>query len=306
VTITVGAIIVAYRSSKHVADCVTPLLEDPSISRIVVIDNSHEVACRRIIEEFSAPDRITYVAPENNLGYGRACNLAATLLPDVDQYLVLNPDVCLTSPLAPLLELNASGRYSIVTASLGSLDNALPANIRQAVTIRREFLKAIRGGRHYFYSRRAIRDQDGLLMPEQADGAFLLVRRDLFDDLGGFDESFELYYEDVDFCARALRNAPIACHPHQWGTHVGGASFEASGKSAAFTTLRVSRIRYLRKSSPGSRTLTWLLGLLALVEFTARTIGRLPEGAAARRLALSAQFKELRHAGSTRSLQQPS
>ena len=40
---------------------------------------------------------------------------------------------------------------------------------------------------------------------EQPAGAFLMTRRDVWEHLGGFDESFHpVWFEDVDFCRRAL------------------------------------------------------------------------------------------------------
>jgi GT2 family glycosyltransferase len=54
-------------------------------------------------------------------------------------------------------------------------------------------------------SRRKCRHQSGAAPESVAwvTGGCLLVRRDCFEQLGGLDESFFLYYEDVDFCRRA-------------------------------------------------------------------------------------------------------
>lgn len=50
---------------------------------------------------------------------------------------------------------------------------------------------------------------DGREQPAWLDGAALLVRRSVFEALGGFDESFFLYWEDVDFCDRARGHGPL-------------------------------------------------------------------------------------------------
>mgnify|MGYP004726753519 CR=1 FL=1 len=52
---------------------------------------------------------------------------------------------------------------------------------------------------------------------DQVMGAFLMIRRDLFAALGGFDERFFVYFEDVDLCVRA-RAAGLSVR------HVAGAS----------------------------------------------------------------------------------
>ncbi len=43
----------------------------------------------------------------------------------------------------------------------------------------------------------------GLVRPDWMAGTFLLMKRETFSKMGGFDEKFHLYFEDVDFCTRA-------------------------------------------------------------------------------------------------------
>ena len=61
--------------------------------------------------------------------------------------------------------------------------------------------------------------------PVEADwllGAFLLLRRAMLDELGGFDEGYRHYVEDIDLCYRAMRTGwerwyvPAACVTHDW------------------------------------------------------------------------------------------
>ena len=60
-----------------------------------------------------------------------------------------------------------------------------------------------------------IMDVDWLL------GAFLFVRRKVFDDVGLFDENFFLYFEDVDFCYRAKKNGwRVVYYPLSVATHM--------------------------------------------------------------------------------------
>jgi N-acetylglucosaminyl-diphospho-decaprenol L-rhamnosyltransferase len=61
---------------------------------------------------------------------------------------------------------------------------------------------------------------------EQPAGAFLMIRRSVWEELGGFDEMFHpLWFEDVDFCKRAMeRKYPPYYTPAAAAEHVGGHS----------------------------------------------------------------------------------
>jgi GT2 family glycosyltransferase len=130
----------------------------------------------------------------------------------------------------------------------------------------------------------------------QLDGALLVVNRHVFWRLGGFDERFELYYEDVDFCRTARTLGGCVISSTTWGVHEGGASFR-SDPWPAFAVLRISRLRYFRKVGigllPGPAHLA-----LSVLELAARTVTRRPEGHRARWSSLRVQARELRRPGS--------
>jgi GT2 family glycosyltransferase len=85
---------------------------------------------------------------------------------------------------------------------------------------------------------------------DQVIGAFFLVRRPLFDQLGGFDERYFLYYEEVDFARRALAAGWASYHAHEACLqHVENVSAHASGGRALVYSLR-SRTLYARRHWP--------------------------------------------------------
>jgi len=61
---------------------------------------------------------------------------------------------------------------------------------------------------------------------EQPAGAFLMIRRDVWQELNGFDERFHpLWFEDVDFCWRARQKGYRMCYtPYAVAKHTGGHS----------------------------------------------------------------------------------
>ena len=80
--------------------------------------------------------------------------------------------------------------------------------------------------------------------PEWVSGACMLVRRAALEPIGGFDEGFFLYCEDMDLCAR-LRAAghEIRYEPGVAVHHEGGRS---APRASLYATLARSRTRYAR------------------------------------------------------------
>lgn len=69
--------------------------------------------------------------------------------------------------------------------------------------------------------------------PEYIDGAFMCVKRECFDDIGGFDESLDFYGEDVDFCHRAQNSGwKLIFDPSTRVIHLRGASSSTQAEAA--------------------------------------------------------------------------
>lgn len=88
--------------------------------------------------------------------------------------------------------------------------------------------------------------------PEEVDcvsGSVMMIRRDLFNELGGFDEDYFMYFEETDFCVRArerdaqVHHAPIGDFVHE----AGGTS--KSVRLRTFLDFRRSEILFHRKHS---------------------------------------------------------
>ena len=301
-SITVGAVVVAYNSEALIADCVTSLAADPSVVSIVVVDNSSSSAAREIVDSLEVrAGVVTYVDPGANLGFARGCNLGAATTGPVSHVAFVNPDVRMIRPLSDLARALDSSGSALVAGLLVSPATGIASNTRSLVSWGREFAKVIVGSRAYVGSSVQPSEESDLRDVGQVDGALLVIATDLFEKLGGFDEQFELYYEDVDLCARAHAAGSVAVVPQAWGAHIGGAS-SASASSVSYSLSRISRIRYFRKAYGPSRTTA--LGLLALgiTEFLVRSLTRQGEGQSARRTSLAQQRAELRSPGSLRLL----
>lgn len=302
---SVGVVVVAYRSAEIIEACLDSLLLDPDVF-VVVVDNASDpdtqIACESVAGY--ANGRVTYRASEN-VGFARACNDGALFLlsryvdQDIAYLAIVNPDVVLNIRMSRAVMDVDWDRCAIAAGILLSPHGSL--NARPMVSVSREVVKAVLGSRAYRYQRSALKNHDSMSVG-QLDGALLLMRRPTWQELGGFDEQFELYYEDVDICRRSTALGGCRLVNQVWGYHAGGASFEASG-GRAFVALRVSRVRYLVKWLSPQWFAKSAAIMVMMLEYLARAMSRQHEGGKLRREALRRALHELGSPGSVRVLE---
>lgn len=285
-----AVVIVAYRSSTDLENGLPALIADPSVGDVVVVDNSSDPATAAVVARLGGPVR--YVDPGGNIGFARACNLGMRLTAG-SVVTFLNPDVLLVRPLTDLVRTCAEGGPMILGGGLteGLADGVL-GNVRHRVTWGRELGRGLLGSRASAVS---VPVGSTTTVVEQVDGALLTCRRDVLEEWGGFDERFELYFEDVDLCDRARSAGAVVMDTRRYGIHVGGASARTA-VAASYCVFRISRIRYLAKRG-GRLGATVGLGITA-VELLARTVTRQPEGDRARWRTLLLALREVLRPGS--------
>ena len=196
---------------------------------VVVVDNaSHDGTIAEI-----ARRGVRLIANSTNRGFAAAVNQGVAVL-NCTHVLLLNPDAVLETGLDSLCEAcdlpgaaAAGGRLLDAKgeSQIGFMVRSLPTPavmILEALLLNRLWPKnplnrRYRGG-DLDYSKR--------LEVEQPAGAFLMVRRAVWQELGGFDEGFfPLWFEDVDFCRRvADRGYRVYYVPGAVAKHTGGHS----------------------------------------------------------------------------------
>jgi GT2 family glycosyltransferase len=213
--VDLSVVVVTWNSAEHLPDCIGALRgELPFASEIVVVDNASGDESASVAESLGA--RVLRNA--SNEGFGRACNRGA-LESTGNVILFLNPDTFVRpgAVKAARRALVAAPRVGAVGAALVSPDGAPQPAVDEFITPARFAVRALtRGGP---VSRAPAGPVDWVF------GAFLMVRRDAFDDAGGFDPDYHMYYEDMDFCWRLrARGWEVRFAPDAEVVHVGGAS----------------------------------------------------------------------------------
>jgi N-acetylglucosaminyl-diphospho-decaprenol L-rhamnosyltransferase len=233
---------------------------------VVVVDNASTDDSRELVRDRFGTVRLLEL--RENVGYGAACNegLRAVRAPLV---LLLNPDAW---PLADGIERLAEcavqrPRLGAVAPQLHTQDG------RQQQTFVGFPTRWWRGRppitsvpRRQLRGRANGRPRHGFLV-----GAALLVRREAIEEVGGFDPTFFMFYEEVDLCWR-LQEAGWAidvCSQAKF-VHVGGASTRQSWARMYREQLR-GHLRFLSKhhgvaaAEQARRYLSWALRMRLLV-----------------------------------------
>lgn len=254
---SVSAVIVTFSSSAVIRQCLRSLR---GLEEIIVVDNASADETSSIVRR-EAP-RIRLIANRVNRGFAAAVNqgVRASRSPLI---LLLNPDVELGGPLGPenpLVVEAARPEVGVVGGKLVGADGAaqLGFNVRAFPTPRALAFECLllnrlwpsnpvnRRYRLLDFDFRKAQDVD------QPAGAFLMFRREVFDQVGGFDERFRpIWFEDVDFCLRVqragFRNRYV---PGCVGRHRGGHSLPALGLEQRQAAWYGNLLRFAGKHFP--------------------------------------------------------
>lgn len=187
-----GIIIIAFGNEDVLRALITRLLaEKRDNDYIVLIDNHPAHGCAQIAESIPGVDA---VIRSKNIGFAAGCNRAAKEFPShIDLILLLNPDV-VPAPLAiTKLRVGAQADWSAWMGLLTLPDNT----VNSAGTI--VHMSGLSWCGQYGES------QDSLTHNTQVNflsGACLMIKRQVWEDMGGFCEGYFMYYEDTDLCLR--------------------------------------------------------------------------------------------------------
>lgn len=145
-------------------------------------------------EHFAFPVRV--LRNPSPKGFGANHN-AAFRHATGDFFCVLNPDIRLTvNPFPALLALEGQNGVGVVAPRIVNAAGEREDSARRFPTPIELLGKAF-GGRSA-----SVPDASGVSAPDWVAGMFMLFPRSVFEEIGGFDERYFLYYEDVDLCAR--------------------------------------------------------------------------------------------------------
>lgn len=250
----VHVVIVNWNSGAQLRECLrsfAAVAPDAVMARATVVDNaSHDGSC----ESLEAPVPLAVVRNADNRGFGAACNQGAAGS-DAEFVLFLNPDTRLLpgSLAEPVryLGLTENEHVGILGIQLTDTDGHVARNSARAPSAWSMVGNSVGLDRFaprlfppHFVTEWA---HDETRVVDQVMGAFFLVRRPVFEALGGFDERFFVYYEDLDFSMRARAQGWRSVYlASAQAFHRGQGTTEGATARRTFYFCR-SRILYARK-----------------------------------------------------------
>ena len=196
-------IVVAADSGPLLETCIDSILASPLVQRAMLFDNaSQDGVPQRMAAKHADDARLRLLQSTRNLGFGAAVNRAAQQL-DNTWLLVLNPDARLApEDLQHLLARAAEHVHcgligAVMVDPQGTPDSA---SWRRDPLLRRVLAQFGVGRGEPVNVDQAI--PNDVIEVEAVSGALMLIRRSVFETLGGFDEAYFLHFEDLDLCRR--------------------------------------------------------------------------------------------------------
>ncbi|MFF1878086.1 glycosyltransferase family 2 protein [Leifsonia sp. NPDC058230] len=256
---SVAVVTVSYNSSAEMAPFLSSVTESEGAPvRVVVADNDSADASetRRI----TLDEKATFLPTGGNHGYGGAMNRGvASLGPDIDAVLISNPDVVIhPGAISRLLAVLASSEsIGAVGPRVLNPDGSTYPSARALPSLRSGIGHALFGEiwptnpwsasyRVDMSDVSATRDVGWL------SGSCLLVRRSAFEAIGGFDEGFFMYFEDVDLGRRLHEAGWRSVYvPDASVTHTGAHS-TSTDSVKMIRAHHASAYRYLKKKYPSA------------------------------------------------------
>lgn len=201
----VSAVVVSYNSRQYLGECLQSLRAE-GVADIVVVDNASADGSVAAVQACD-PDAVV-VQTGANLGFGTAANRGAELATG-DYLLVLNPDTIAEPGVVKALAeaLDRDPGLGAAGPRIENLDGTLYPSAREfpdlAVAAGHAFLGLVWPANRFTRRYRMLDwDHSRAADVDWVSGAFMLVRRSAFDAVGGFDERYFMYVEDVDLCWR--------------------------------------------------------------------------------------------------------
>lgn len=212
----ISVVIVSYHTGPILFESISSVLKQKIISQVIVVDNGNPASVViALSSKFARDERFQLITGQGNIGFSRACNLAAKRATG-DFILLLNPDCIVHEDgINHLVHIAESykGKWLLTPHLINPDGTDQQGGRREILTPWIAFVEGIKLYRflpnHPYFKRF---NNHNMPLPTKVTqvsvttGAFMLLKTSVYRELGGMDEGYFLHVEDIDFCLR-FRNA---------------------------------------------------------------------------------------------------
>ncbi len=241
-----SVIIVTFNSQDSISASLTSLSKDDL--EIVVIDNN---SSDQTLEKLKSYKDIKLIKNSKNLGFGKAINIGVKN--SQGEYLFfLNPDCIVQEKTVEKLSayLDQNLEVGVVGPKLLSSDGSVQTEMAKFPAVLPQILILLRLHRLRFFQKLVYPkfDYEKTQEAEHLMGAALMIRRAVFEEVGGFDEKFFLWFEETDLLKRISdKGYKIVYVPEAIVTHLVGQSTKQLNPIKKQTIWNRSLLHYFRK-----------------------------------------------------------
>lgn len=247
----VSVIITSWNTRDLLVECLTSIAEtvDDFGYEITVVDNGSTDGSAGILRRRFP--QVHLLTNDSNVGFAAASNQG--MRDSSGRYLLLlNSDVVLLprSLQRAVQFMDDHPGIGVCGAKLLNPNETFQGSYSDFPSIKSEFLNATGLGRRLlnpYYPSHRPKPGEGPCEADWIAGSFMLVRREVYEGVGGMDESYWMYSEDTDWCYRIKQSGwKIYYLPHVPVVHVSGAS---AGHRAAemMAQMYTSKVRFFAK-----------------------------------------------------------
>lgn len=200
--ITVSIIVLSYNTKELLRSCLESIYNylPKEIFEVIVLDNaSKDGSAEMVKKDFP---QVNLIISEKNLGFAKGINTATKdakgkYLFFLNSDAVLQDDSVLKMPQILDEEKNAG----IIGGQLLHSDRSFQRSFGKFYTLPHAILMLTGGEKaELFLNKQKIKQK-----VDWVTGGFMMIKRNLFEELGGFDEDYFMYIEDMDLCYRAQK-----------------------------------------------------------------------------------------------------
>jgi GT2 family glycosyltransferase len=231
--VRLSVVIVSWNTRELLRRCLQTLKDELTgiDAEVFLIDNnSADGSAGMVATEHSW---VRLIANAENRGFAAANNQAFKLASG-ENILLLNPDTeVLPGAISTMLQfLETHPKAAVVAPQLINTDGSIQRSCRQFPTFKGMLYELI-GLSRFFPNRQEFRqykmldwNHDDERQVDQPEGACLMVRRDIFQEVGTLDEGFFMLFEEVDWCYRIKQQGweiwftPTARVIHHYGQSI--------------------------------------------------------------------------------------